>query len=208
MLAPRAFRLVGPVVVALAIVLLVVAAGWWPVGIASVAVTAALAAVAVFLLVFFRDPERVPGDGIVSAADGRVRAVERVGEAWLISVFMNVTNVHVNRLPLDGEITAIESAGTGFLPAYRPAAERNVQRRYVLRSAIGSVTIVQITGVVARRLVSFVRVGAVGRKGDRFGMIVLGSRVDVLLPADRVRPEVKVGDRVQAGRSTIAREAP
>ena len=160
-----------------------------------------------FFAVFFRDPERAPGEGVVSAADGRVRAVDREGGFWRISVFMNVTNVHVNRFPVDGRVTEIEGAGSGFRAAYRPDADRNVQRRYRLSTALGAVEVVQITGVVARRLVSFVRVGSVGKKGDRLGMIVLGSRVDVLVPADRVSPVVRVGDRVRAGASSIAREA-
>ena len=161
-----------------------------------------------FFAVFFRDPERIPGEGVVSAADGRVRAVDREGDLWRISVFMNVTNVHVNRFPVDGRVTEIEAGGSGFRAAYRPDADRNVQRRYRLSSALGAVEVVQITGVVARRLVSFVRVGSAGKKGDRLGMVVLGSRVDVLLPADRASPVVHVGDRVRAGASSIAREAP
>jgi phosphatidylserine decarboxylase len=159
-----------------------------------------------FFAVFLRDPERSPGEGIVSAADGRVRAVERVGTTWRISVFMNVTNVHVNRFPLSGRVIAIDGSGRGFRPAYRPEAEHNVQRRYELMTGLGPVQVVQITGVVARRLVSFVEVGALRNKGDRLGMIVLGSRVDVLLPAQRTVPVVKVGDRVRAGSSPIARE--
>jgi len=205
-LAPGAARLVGPVGAVLALVLVVVVLGWWYLGPLSVAALILLAGLTTFLLVFFRDPERSPGDGIVSAADGRVRAVERAGDQWRISVFMNVTNVHVNRFPLDGEVETIEASGAGFRPAYLSDADRNVQRRYVLRTALGPVEIVQITGIVARRLVSFVRVGSIGRKGERFGMIVLGSRVDVLLPSDRTRPAVEVGQRVWAGRSTIAVE--
>jgi len=207
-LAPGAFRLVGPALSALAVVAIVLALGWWALGLASIGVATALAAAAAFLLVFYRDPERIAGDGIVSAADGRVRAVERLGDTWRISVFMNVTNVHVNRLPFDAEIEAIEGSGSGFAPAYREVADRNVQRRYRLKTSLGPVEVVQITGAVARRLVSFVRVGWVGRKGERLGMIVLGSRVDVVLPADRTRPVVRVGERVVAGRSTIALESP
>ena len=163
-------------------------------------------AVYLFFAVFFRDPERLPGPGIVSAADGRVRAVEREGDLLRISVFMNVTNVHVNRFPLDAQVAEVGDAGSGFRAAYRPDAEHNVQRRYRLATALGNVEVVQITGIVARRLVSFVAPGATRRKGDRLGMIVLGSRVDVLLPADRVTALVKVGDRVQAGSTAIARE--
>jgi phosphatidylserine decarboxylase len=161
-----------------------------------------------FFAVFFRDPDRSPGDGIVSAADGRVRAVDREGDLWRISVFMNVTDVHVNRFPLDGRVIEVENSGHGFRAAYRSDALRNVQRRYRLATALGTVEVVQITGVVARRLVSFVKVGSFGKRGDRLGMIVLGSRVDVLLPADRVTPAVRAGDRVRAGASSIARGTP
>jgi phosphatidylserine decarboxylase len=160
-----------------------------------------------FFAVFFRDPERAVGEGVVSAADGRVRAVAREGGVWRVSVFMNVTNVHVNRFPVDARVMEIESSGSGFRPAYRPDADRNVHRRYRLATPLGSVEVIQFTGIFARRLVSFVRPGSSGRKGDRIGMIVFGSRVDVFLPADRATPVVKVGDRVHAGASSIARES-
>ncbi len=208
MLAPGAPRRIVPVVA-----LLIVAAAavpfagprfLWP----AVAATAVLVAVTVFLLVFFRDPERTPGAGVVSAADGRVRAVELADGRWTISVFLGVTDVHVNRLPLDATVDEVGDAGTGHRPAYRPDAGANQRRAYRLSTAIGPVEVVQITGIAARRLVSFVRPGATGKKGERFGMIVLGSRVDVHLPADRVEPTVKVGDRVRGGASTIARVRP
>ncbi len=208
MLAPRAGVFLGPVGALLAFdlaVLLFVGISRGPVELALAVVLAGFFA---FLLVFYRDPERPVGPDIVSAADGRVRAVEKVGGRWLVSVFMNVTNVHVNRLPLDATVEGTEAAGRGYRPAYRPDAEGNVQRRYRLSTGIGPVEVVQITGVVARRLVPFVRAGASYRKGDRLGMIVLGSRVDVLLPAERTVPTVSVGDRVLAGVSPIAKVTP
>ncbi len=159
----------------------------------------------VFFAGFFRDPDRPVGEGIVSAADGVVRAVTEEGDRTRISVFMNVTDVHVNRMPVDGTFARIGTGGSGYRPAYRSDAERNVARTYDLDTEYGPVRIVQITGLVARRLVSFVRPGEVRRRGDRFGMIVLGSRVDVLLPNQRLTPAVRPGDRVWAGRSTIAR---
>jgi len=205
--APGAGRPLGAVAVVLLLAGGLVALGVVPDRWAAVAALAVVAALWVFLAVFFRDPERTPGEGVVSAADGRVRAVEREGDRWRISVFMNVTNVHVNRLPLDARVESVGDAGAGYRPAYRPDADHNVQRSYRLSTALGPVEVVQMTGVVARRLVSFLRPGAEGRKGDRFGMIILGSRVDVLVPVERFTPAVKVGDRVHAGTSTIAREA-
>ena len=161
-----------------------------------------------FFAVFFRDPDRPLGEGVVAAADGVVRAVTEEGDRTRVSVFMNVTDVHVNRVPTDATFAAIGTAGAGYRPAYRPDADRNVARTYDLTTAYGPVQVVQITGILARRLVSFVRVGDARRKGDRFGMIVLGSRVDVIFPSARLVPSVRVGERVWAGRSTIARERP
>jgi phosphatidylserine decarboxylase len=161
-----------------------------------------------FLASFFRDPERPVGDGIVSAADGRVREVVEEGELLRVSVFMNVTDVHVNRTPLDGTFAAVETTGAGHRPAYRADAGRNVSRTYELATALGPVRIVQVTGILARRLVSFVVPGDHRARGERFGMIVLGSRVDVLLPRARVDAAVHVGDRVWAGVTPIARERP
>jgi len=205
--APGAGRFLGPAGAVTVLIPLLVVFGVLR-GTAYVAGVFALAlALMAFFALFFRDPERTPGDGVVSAADGRVRAVETVGERLRISVFMNVTNVHVNRLPLDARVDAVTSSGAGFRPAYRPDASHNVQCSYRLSTALGPVEVVQMTGIVARRLVAFVGVGSTGLKGERFGMIVLGSRVDVLLPGGRVVPTVRVGDRVRAGTSTIARES-
>jgi len=206
--APGAARYLGAGAAVLLFLALLPVVGAVPLSLAFAAVLVAGLAVWAFFAVFFRDPERTVGEGVVSAADGRVRAVDRVGDAWRVSVFMNVTNVHVNRFPVGGKVVAIEGSGGGFRAAYRPDAERNVQQRYRLATELGTVEVVQITGVVARRLVPFVRVGSVGTKGDRLGMVVLGSRVDVLFPALRAAPVIAVGDRVRAGSSSIARESP
>jgi phosphatidylserine decarboxylase len=207
-LAPGAVRLVAPVGALFGVALaLTVWAG--PVrDLVGLAASVGLAAVLVFLLVFFRDPEREVGDGVVAAADGTVRAVERTEGRWTVSVFLSPLDVHVNRLPLDATVEGIETSGSGFRPAYRPQAASNVQRRYRLRTEVGPVDVVQITGIVARRLVSFVHPGETLPKGARFGMIVLGSRTDVVLPVERTVPTVHVGDRVRAGSSTIARILP
>ena len=159
-----------------------------------------------FFAWFFRDPARRPGPGIVSAADGRVLAVGPDGDRTRIAVFMNVTDVHVNRFPIEGTVEAVEDGGEGFRPAFHPDAVHNVWRKTTLATAVGSVDIVQMTGILARRIVSFVGPGDRGAKGDRLGMIVLGSRVDLLFEHGRVRPTVKVGDRVVAGVTRVARE--
>jgi phosphatidylserine decarboxylase len=173
-----------------------------PIGVGAVIVVGLVAA---FFANFFRDPERVAGDGIVSGADGRIRAVSQEGERIRISVFMSVWDVHVNRFPLDARVTETDVVGEGYAPAYEASAEHNVRRVYRLETAIGPVELVQITGILARRLVPFVGAGDAHRKADRLGMIILGSRFDVLLPAARVTPVVRVGDRVHAGSTSIAK---
>ena len=207
MFAPGAGRPLAAVAVVVLLVAGLVALGVVPDRAAAVGAIVVVAALWAFFVVFFRDPDRTPGPGVVSPADGRVRAVDREGDRWRISVFMNVTDVHVNRFPLDARVESVGDAGSGHRAAYRPDADHNVRRSYSLATALGPVEVVQMTGVLARRLVSFVHPGSEGRKGDRFGMIVLGSRVDVLLPAARTTPAVKVGDRVRSGESTLAREA-
>ena len=161
-----------------------------------------------FLAWFFRDPARAIGDGIVSAADGRVLMVGAEGDRWQIAVFMNVTDVHVNRFPMDATVTSVTPAGRGFRPAYAADAHHNERLHYLLDTAIGPVEVVEMTGLVARRLVSFVVPGDRRAKGDRLGMIVMGSRVDVFLPHDRIVPLVVPGQRVYAGTTPIAREKP
>ena len=211
MFAPRAGRFLAAL--SLLWILNVLAAAWfWAVerNVAlselGVAVAVILGPLVVFLAIFFRDPERTIGDGIVSAADGRVRSVETRDGRLRIAVFMNVHNVHVNRFPISGRVRAIETRGAGFRPAYASDAHHNLRRHYFIETTLGEVEVVQMTGIVARRLVSLVTPGESKEKGDRLGMILLGSRVDVLLPADRAAPAVAPGAVVRAGSSTIARE--
>lgn len=182
--------------------------GVLPANAPGLALVGVVAALWVFFVVFFRDPQRRPGTGIVAPADGRVREVVQEGGLWRVSVFMNVTDVHVNRFPLDGRVLERQDSGRGFRPAYAVGASHNVQRRYRLESAVGPVEVVQMTGLLARRLVSFVGPGDERKKGDRLGMIVLGSRVDLLFAAERARPTVRVGDRTRAGETTVAVEVP
>ena len=207
MFAPGSSRIVGPVLgIAVALAVLGLFEPREPFrGLFFGAMVTVLVVVA-FLGWFFRDPERRPGPGVVSAADGRVLAVSEEGERWQVAVFMNVTDVHVNRSPVDARVTRVSDGGKGFRPAYRADADHNVRRSYTLETRLGEVEVVQRTGAVARRLVSFVAPGATLRKGDRFGMIVLGSRVDVFLPRATTRVAVAVGDRVRAGETTIAEE--
>ena len=157
-----------------------------------------------FLLAFFRDPDRRLGRGIVSPADGRV--IEADGERNRVTVFMGVHNVHVNRAPWDGRITKMTYSPGGHAPAYAPEAARNERLETVLDTPLGPIRITQVAGVFARRIVPYRREGDRVKKGQRIGMIRFGSRVELVLPPG-VRIVVRVGERVRAGESTVAEVA-
>ena len=172
-----------------------------------------LFAIALFLLSFFRDPERVPEGGedtIVSPADGTVLSVADAPEAppgssRRLTIFMSVFNCHVNRAPVSGDIANYEYSTGRLSAAFREKASiENEQNRITLTSERGAVTFKQIAGALARRIVFYPRVGERLWRGQRIGMIRLGSRVDLFLPDDA---EVLVarGDKVKAGRTAVAR---
>lgn len=172
----------------------------------------------IFFMIFFRDPNRQPASGLVSPADGRVMKIStdykrQVNSKWFsdasqslthIAIFMNVTNVHVNRASLAGKVLAMEYFPGGLVPAYKPESEHNERLRTVLRTDIGTITITQIAGIVAKRIVPYIQPGEYLRKAQRIGIIQFGSRVDLVLPSNRIKVIVKVGDKVHAGSSTIA----
>ncbi|TAK45899.1 MAG: phosphatidylserine decarboxylase [Betaproteobacteria bacterium] len=173
--------------------------------------------VAVFVLQFFRDPPReVPDDprAVVAAADGRVVAVERARDPWLerdalkVSVFMNVFNVHSNRSPVDGRVQKRwYHAGRFINAALDKASTENERNAVWLRTRTGEdVTCVQVAGLVARRILCYVEEGAELRRGERYGFIRFGSRVDHYLPLD-VEMQAALGDRVRAAESVLARLA-
>jgi len=172
---------------------------------------------AAFVLQFFRDPPRaVPEDAraVVSAADGRVVAVAKARDPWLerdalkISVFMNVFNVHSNRAPVEGTVRQRwYHAGRFVNAALDKASLENERNALWLRTRSGAdVTCVQIAGLVARRILCYVEAGATLHRGQRFGFIRFGSRVDLYLPTD-AQPVAAIGDKVYAAQSILARLA-
>jgi len=156
------------------------------------------------LLWFFRDPERTCGQGVVSAADGTVTHVEQRQDGVRVNVFMSPLNVHVNRAPLAGRVVSVTHHPGGHVPAFSKDSERNERVVVEWSTDIGSVTTVQIAGSLARRIVPYISAGDEIAKGERFGLIRLGSRLDHHLPAG-CESVVRKGDRVIAGVSTIAR---
>jgi len=158
-----------------------------------------------FFLFFFRDPEReIPPEGIVSPADGVVRFIEDDGKNTRIGVFMNIHDVHVNRAPISGRVVDIRHVFGSYIPAFKKDSERNERTYMTIESPIGNVEVVQIAGALVRRIVTYVNEGDFVKKGERIGMIRFGSRVDVILPSDRVKVIAEKGDRVKAGESVIA----
>jgi phosphatidylserine decarboxylase len=171
--------------------------------------------IAFFVLQFFRDPPReIPDDpqAVLSPADGRVVAVEKVRDPYLerealkVSVFMNVFNVHSNRSPVDGIVRRRWYHGGSFLNAALDKASLENERNALWLQTGGGedVTCVQIAGLVARRILCYVDQGARLQRGQRYGFIRFGSRVDVYLPIDA---EIKaaLGDKVYATESILAR---
>ena len=171
-----------------------------------------------FILWFFRDPKRnKPQDSslIISSADGKVCLIDEAyppqetplkeEKMKRICVFMNVFNVHVNRSPVQGEVQNIIYKKGQFLNAsLDKASEKNERNSLVIKTENGTqVVVVQIAGLIARRILSFISPADRLFQGERFGLIRFGSRVDIYLPLDAIE-KCKVGDKVVAGESILA----
>ena len=176
---------------------------------------AAAVTIAVASALFFRDPERSnsaePGD-VLSPADGRIVAVDRVkenrhlgNEALRISVFMSIFNVHVNRIPMDARVVAVKHVLGGFAMAHLDdAGVINERTEILLEDGSGRQSLlVQVAGLVARRIICRLSAGDDVEMGNRFGLICFGSRVDLYLPA-QAQPRIEIGARVRAGQSVLA----
>ncbi len=170
--------------------------------------------VALFVLQVFRDPPRtVPDDprAVVSPADGRIVEVSRSRDPWLerdalkLSVFMNVFNVHSNRSPVDGVVKERWYFPGAFINAALDKASLSNERNALwLQTPEGlDVTCVQVAGLIARRILCYVGAGAELKRGERFGFIRFGSRVDLYLPLD-TQVKAAIGDKVYAGTSVLA----
>lgn len=158
---------------------------------------------------FFRDPTRhAPGQGLVSPADGRVELIRQEGSRLRLGIYMNVLNVHVNRVPINGSIIHRQSIPGGYWPAFAEAAERNERVDFVIDAEVGEVEVSLIAGSLARVITPYVDVDDQVVQGDRIGHIAFGSRVDVVLPAGITHEDVLVtpGDRVTAGESMLVAE--
>jgi phosphatidylserine decarboxylase len=198
--------------IALSVILAVVAHALWG-GWAALP----LYVVAVFVIQFFRDPPRaVPADphAVLSPADGRIVKVEKAldpyagREALLISVFMNVFNVHSNRSSVDGQVRSVQYFPGLFVNAdLDKASTENERNAVVIEAQVAgvshTVTLVQVAGLIARRILCYVQAGDTLHKGQRYGFIRFGSRVDVYLPLSAT-PRVVPGEKVSATSTVLA----
>ena len=182
-----------------------------PIKYVSIAISALLLIISFTLVTFFRDPKRKTGDGVVAVADGVVREItdeadNDVGKCTKISTFMNIHNVHVNRMPLDGKILNIIHYDGAHLPAFKKESERNERVIFHIKTDMGRIKVIQIAGTLARRIVPYIKKGDAVKKGEKIGIIRLGSRVDIYLPTKKIQTiTVNVKDRVKAGEDTIAK---
>ena len=169
-----------------------------------------------FVIWFFRDPERITPNNqnkIVSPADGKICLIDKAQppeellleskEMLRICIFMNVFNVHVNRSPVKGVIEKITyKAGSFFNASLDKASEKNERNSLIIKTNDKKIIVVQIAGLIARRIIGFIKEGNKIDAGERFGLIRFGSRVDIYLP-EGAESDVNVGDKVKAGETII-----
>lgn len=171
-------------------------------------------ALTLFMLYFFRDPERTIPEGkkiFVSPADGKIIMIDEVKEerylkksVRMVSIFMSPFDVHVNRSPCDGKVQSVVYSPGSFLSAFKQEASfKNENITMVLDTEYGDIIVRQVAGFLARRAVCRVKEGETLKRGDRFGIIKFSSRVDLFLPLSAVI-KVKLGEKVKAGETIIA----
>ena len=189
-----------------AVTLLFFLLGWKSPGFSLLALT-------LFVLFFFRDPERTIPQGkgiVVSPADGRVIVIKDVYEPTYlkqdvkqISIFLSVFNVHVNRAPVGGSVEVVKyNPGKFHVASVDKASLDNEQTAMVISDGKNKILVKQIAGLIARRIVCYAKPGDALKSGERYGLIRFGSRVDLFLPKT-AEVRVKVGDRIKGGRDVI-----
>ena len=184
---------------------------WAKMGI-SIYAPAVLGAFLLFCLNFFRDPVRsIPSEKsiVVAPADGKVVRIENINDSnigessLLVSIFLNVFNVHVNRVPIDGLVESVERKQGRFLAAFNHiASDENEQVITIINNESGKYKIKQIAGLIARRILCYAKEDMKLNKGDRLGFIRFGSRTDIIMPK-KITLKVEVGQKVIGGETII-----
>jgi phosphatidylserine decarboxylase len=207
-IAKEGFLFIAP---SLALAVLFLAVGWWPLGVVFLLFAAAF-------VFFFRDPVRkIPEDGrlILSPADGKVLRVEPLpshpdlpGPVTRVCIFLSLFDVHLTRAPLTGTVRRIDYHPGKFFPAYRDeAGELNESNSLLIQGERLAVSLKQIVGVAARRIKCFVRADDRIVRGQKIGLMYFGSRVEICLPPG-TKIKTEVGQKVKAGESVIAEVEP
>lgn len=203
-----------------------VACAWWAaqtegaIRVVAVLMAATSAVIGILIAWFFRNPRRVvPADPglVVSPADGKIVDIEDIpfdefvgGPAKKIGIFLSIFNVHINRMPVAGRVVGLRYRPGKYLNALRPESARENEQLAVmieeLRAPHRGMVVRQITGAIARRIVCWLKPGDSLERGDQFGMIKLGSRTELVMPAEEnLEICVRLGDKVRAGSSIVAR---
>lgn len=178
----------------------------------AVAATASALLVPISVAFFFRDPDREPeGDGVVSPADGRVTVLRTEenddgGERVRLGVFMNVHDVHVNRLPVGGTVESVQRHEGGYKPAFSKDSERNERVLTTVDTGVEEFEVVQIAGAFARRITTYLHGSEGAERAERLGLIAFGSRADIVFPPEYGLNDLEVGkgDKLRAGETVVA----
>ncbi|HXF43314.1 MAG TPA: phosphatidylserine decarboxylase [Pyrinomonadaceae bacterium] len=171
-------------------------------------IAAILALISAFMAFFFRDPLRIPPEGenlVLAAADGKVTRIERSDDEIIISVFMSPLDVHINRAPVSGDVLNVQYTPGQRRPATNDKASLlNERNTSTISTGFCEVKCTQIAGILARRIVCYLKPGDAVTRGEKIGMIKFSSRTDVVVP-ENSEILVSVGEHVRAGETTLAK---
>tara|TARA_Y100000590_G_scaffold154803_1_gene177909 strand:+ start:372 stop:995 length:624 start_codon:yes stop_codon:yes gene_type:complete len=179
---------------------------FWSMGHVTIYLPSFIGLILLFCLNFFRDPKRLVPKGInqiVSPADGKIIRIDTQDEEFqIVSVFLNVFDVHVNRMPITGTFSDVNYTKGKFLMAFdHNACDENERNIITIETAVGPIILVQIAGLIARRIICYANKGEEMQIGKRLGFMRFGSRIDLILP-NKIKLKVKLGQKVM-GNTTI-----
>ena len=200
-LSPEGHIFVFPLIILTGLLIL-----FWSMGHVTIYLPSFIGLILLFCLNFFRDPKRLVPKGINqidSPADGKIIRIDTQDEEFqIVSVFLNVFDVHVNRMPITGTFSDVNYTKGKFLMAFdHNACDENERNIITIETAVGPITLVQIAGLIARRIICYANKGEEMQIGDRLGFMRFGSRIDLILP-NKIKLEVKLGQKVM-GNTTI-----
>ena len=200
-LSPEGNIFVFPLIILTGLLIL-----FWSMGHVTIYLPSFIGLILLFCLNFFRDPKRLVPNGInqiVSPADGKIIRIDTQDEEFqIVSVFLNVFDVHVNRMPITGTFSDVNYTKGKFLMAFdHNACDENERNIITIETAVGPIRLVQIAGLIARRIICYANKGEEMQIGKRLGFMRFGSRIDLILP-NKIKLEVKLGQKVM-GNTTI-----